>query len=223
MIEPLDPVRVEKLKSIEALGFNPYPTEYRYTQTIAKSSRNFPRNPPRNLSTTRSRSAWQAGSSPAVRFGKAGFLALSDGGARLQVYAKKDQLPERDFQLYQLLDIGDFIGVEGTLFRTRTGELTVLAKEITFLVEEFSSPAGEVARPDGCRNPLPATICGSCRESRSPRRFREAQPDHPRVAALSRRSRLFRSGDADPASDRRRRAREAVQDASQRARHARCT
>ena len=70
-------------------------------------------------------------------FGKAGFLGLSDGGAKLQVYAKKDQLPERDFQLYQLLDIGDFIGVEGTLFRTRTGELTVLAKEMTFLAKSF--------------------------------------------------------------------------------------
>ena len=56
---------------------------------------------------------------------------------QLQVYAKKDQLPERDFQLYQLLDIGDFIGVEGTLFRTRTGELTVLAKELSFLAKSF--------------------------------------------------------------------------------------
>ena len=48
-----------------------------------------------------------------------------------------DQLPERDFQLYKLLDIGDFIGVEGTLFRTRTGELTVLANELTFLAKSF--------------------------------------------------------------------------------------
>jgi lysyl-tRNA synthetase class 2 len=55
----------------------------------------------------------------------------------LQVYAKKDQLPERDFNLYKLLDIGDFIGVEGTLFRTRTGELTVLATELTFLAKCF--------------------------------------------------------------------------------------
>jgi lysyl-tRNA synthetase class 2 len=64
---------------------------------------------------------------------------LSDGEARVQVYAKKDQLPDRDFQLYQLLDIGDFIGVEGTMFRTRTGELTVLAKELTFLAKCFLS------------------------------------------------------------------------------------
>ena len=137
MIEPLEPVRVEKLKSIEALGYNPYPTEYRYTHTI-----------PQIVTEYADKSAEELERSPiAVRvagrvlanrpFGKAGFLGLSDGGLKLQVYAKKDQLPERDFQLYQLLDIGDFIGAEGTLFRTRTGELTVLAKEITFLAKSF--------------------------------------------------------------------------------------
>ena len=139
MIESLDPVRVEKLKSIEALGFNPYPTEYRYSQTIAQIVSEFADKPAEefepNPTTVR-----VAGRILASRpFGKAGFLALSDGGSKLQVYAKKDQLPERDFQLYQLLDIGDFIGVEGTLFRTRTGELTVLAKEITFLAKSFLS------------------------------------------------------------------------------------
>ena len=137
MIESLDPVRVEKLRSIEALGCNPYPTEYRYTQTIAeivaecsgKTAEELERNP---------KTVRIAGRIVASRpFGKAGFLALSDGGAKLQAYAKKDQLPERDFQIYQALDIGDFIGVEGAVFRTRTGELTVLAKEITFLAKSF--------------------------------------------------------------------------------------
>jgi lysyl-tRNA synthetase class 2 len=128
MIEPLEPVRVEKLKSIEALGYNPYPTEYRYTHTIPQIVAEFAEKTGEELEhnplTVRI-----AGRVLANRpFGKAGFLGLSDGGAKLQVYAKKDQLPERDFQLYQLLDIGDFIGVEGQLFRTRTGDLTVLAK-----------------------------------------------------------------------------------------------
>src|ERR1041385_8131608 len=68
-------------------------------------------------------------------FGKAGFITLSDGEGQLQVYAKKDQVSESDFQLYKLLDIGDFVGIEGTLFRTRTGELTVLATELRFLAK----------------------------------------------------------------------------------------
>ena len=137
MSESLDPVRVEKLRNIEALGYNTYPTEYRYTHTI-----------PQIVSEFSGKSAEELEHSPVnVRvagrilanrpFGKAGFLGLSDSGAKLQAYAKKDQLPERDFLLYQLLDVGDFVGVEGTLFRTRTGELTVLAKGITFLAKSF--------------------------------------------------------------------------------------
>jgi lysyl-tRNA synthetase, class II len=137
MIEPLEAVRVEKLKSIEALGYNPYPTEYRYTHTIEQIVEKFQAKPAEELESPPV-NVRVAGRILASRpFGKAGFLALSDGGSRLQVYAKKDQLPERDFQLYQLLDIGDFIGVQGTLFRTRTGELTVLAKEIVFLAKSF--------------------------------------------------------------------------------------
>jgi lysyl-tRNA synthetase class 2 len=137
MIEPLDPIRLEKLKSIEALGYNPYPTEFRHTHSIPDVVKAFGDKPgeelERNPQTVR-----VAGRILAHRpFGKAGFLGLSDGGEKLQTYAKKDQLPERDFQLYQLLDIGDFIGVEGPLFRTRTGELTVLAKSISFLAKSF--------------------------------------------------------------------------------------
>jgi lysyl-tRNA synthetase class 2 len=137
MIEPLEQVRVDKLKGIEALGYDLYPTEFRYTHTLDQIVEQFSAKTAEELEqapvTVR-----VAGRILANRpFGKAGFLALSDSGARLQVYAKKDKLPERDFQLYLLIDIGDFIGVEGTLFRTRTGELTVLAKEMTFLVKSF--------------------------------------------------------------------------------------
>jgi len=133
MIEPLEPVRVEKLKAIEALGYNVYPTEYRYTHTIAQIAEGFGQKTHDELEQ-QSVNVRIAGRMLANRpMGKAGFLGLSDSGQKLQVYAKKDKLPERDFQLYQLLDLGDFIGVEGTLFRTRTGELTVMAKEIVFL------------------------------------------------------------------------------------------
>jgi lysyl-tRNA synthetase class 2 len=137
MIEQLEPVRIEKLKSIEALGYNPYPTEYRYTHTIPQIVAEFAGKTAEDLEHNPV-NVRVAGRIIANRpFGKAGFVGLSDGGQKLQAYAKKDQLPERDFQLYQLLDIADFIGVEGPLFRTRTGELTILAKEMTFLAKSF--------------------------------------------------------------------------------------
>jgi len=68
-------------------------------------------------------------------FGKANFLVLSDGRSRIQVYIKKDSLPERDFDVFRLLDFGDFIGVEGHLFRTRTNELTIWASRLEFLAK----------------------------------------------------------------------------------------
>lgn len=66
-------------------------------------------------------------------FGKAGFLNLLDQTGTIQVYCRRDRLASDDFELYELLDIGDFIGVDGILFRTRTGELTVEAEKLFFL------------------------------------------------------------------------------------------
>jgi lysyl-tRNA synthetase class 2 len=68
-------------------------------------------------------------------FGKANFLVLSDGKARVQVYLRKDALSERDFQIFQLLDFGDWVGVEGRLFRTKTKELTIWASALEFLAK----------------------------------------------------------------------------------------
>ena len=66
-------------------------------------------------------------------FGKANFLVLSDGKTRIQVYLRKDSLPERDFAVFGLLDFGDWVGVEGRVFRTKTNELTIWAARLTFL------------------------------------------------------------------------------------------
>ena len=68
-------------------------------------------------------------------FGKANFFVLSDGRARIQVYIRQDSLPEREFQIYKLLDFGDFVGVEGRLFRTKSNELTIWASRLTFLAK----------------------------------------------------------------------------------------
>ncbi|HJT22737.1 MAG TPA: lysine--tRNA ligase [Nitrospira sp.] len=67
------------------------------------------------------------------RFGKAGFAVLQDGADRLQVYLKKDLLSEQAYRVAEQLDLGDWIGVTGTLFRTKTNELTVEVHELTLL------------------------------------------------------------------------------------------
>ena len=58
---------------------------------------------------------------------------LSDGHAKLQVYVRQDSMPELDFKIYKLLDFGDWVGVEGRLFRTKTNELTIWASRLHFL------------------------------------------------------------------------------------------
>jgi lysyl-tRNA synthetase, class II len=68
-------------------------------------------------------------------FGKANFLVLSDGINRIQAYIRQDALPELDFKVFKLLDLGDQVGVEGHLFRTRTGELTIYARGLEFLAK----------------------------------------------------------------------------------------
>ena len=67
--------------------------------------------------------------------GKAGFAQLQQSGQRLQIYVRKDDVGETAFSLYKLLDLGDHIGVTGYLFRTRTGELTIHVKTLTFLAK----------------------------------------------------------------------------------------
>jgi lysyl-tRNA synthetase class 2 len=67
------------------------------------------------------------------RFGKAGFAVLQDGSDRLQVYLKKDLLSEQAYTVTEQLDLGDWIGVTGVLFRTKTNEFTVEVHQLMFL------------------------------------------------------------------------------------------
>jgi lysyl-tRNA synthetase class 2 len=131
----MEQVRIEKLDRIRALGINPYPTEFRYTHAPRGVVDEFSARTAEELEATPV-TVRVSGRIVASRpFGKAGFLTLSEDGARIQVYARKDKLSETDFALYKLLDIADFVGAEGTLFRTRTGELTVQAVSLTFLAK----------------------------------------------------------------------------------------
>ena len=69
------------------------------------------------------------------KMGKAVFVDLSDGAARVQVYLRRDAVPEADWALYEQLDLGDHVGVAGIVFRTRTGELSVKASALDFLAK----------------------------------------------------------------------------------------
>jgi len=69
------------------------------------------------------------------KMGRATFFHIMDSRAKLQVYLREDKVSKRNYELFSLIDIGDIISVEGTLFKTKTGELTVLAESFTFLAK----------------------------------------------------------------------------------------
>ena len=80
--------------------------------------------------------------------GKTCFAHLMDQTGRIQLYARADALGD-DYALFTGLDLGDFIGVTGEVFRTRTGELTVAVKAFTFLAKSLRPlpECGSPARP----------------------------------------------------------------------------
>ncbi len=126
--------RLDRIAEIEALGFRPYGQRFDFTHTIPQILTEYGSRPAEELEPKVV--VRLAGRIQTVRrMGKAGFLHLAQGGERLQIYVKKDAVGENDFKLYQNLDLGDLIGVEGYLFRTRTGELSVHVEKIYFLAK----------------------------------------------------------------------------------------
>ena len=127
--------RQKKLRAIADLGFELYPRKFEFTHTLPQIVAEFSPRTGEELAAQKV-SIRVAGRVMTIRpHGKAGFAHLAGGGERLQIYVRLDAVGERDFELYKLLDLGDVIGVEGYLFRTRTGELTVHAERLQFLAK----------------------------------------------------------------------------------------
>ena len=127
-------LRQEKLRQIETLGQEIYPHKFEITHSIPEILEKYDK-PAAELDAERVH-VNVAGRLMSIRGqGKAGFAHLQQDGKRLQIYVKLDAVGEKAFQLYKLLDLGDYIGVRGYLFRTRTNELSVHVEQITFLAK----------------------------------------------------------------------------------------
>ncbi len=125
--------RQKKLEQIQALGFNPYPHEFRWSHTVAALLERFGNSSAAELEAAKTE-VRVAGRIVSLRLmGKAGFAHLLGSGERIQIYVKKDVVGENGFKLFHLLDLGDSIGVRGHLFRTKTNELSIWVEEIFFL------------------------------------------------------------------------------------------
>ena len=129
--------RRENFDELVRLGVDPYPRQFERTHSVQELVAAHGEKTGEALEAEQPR-ARTSGRIVAIRsFGKANFLVLSDGRARIQVYIRKDALSEQEFALFRLLDFGDFVGVEGRLFRTKTNELTIWASSLAFLAKCF--------------------------------------------------------------------------------------
>jgi lysyl-tRNA synthetase class 2 len=125
--------RRANMEALAQLGVDLYPHEFERTDTIRRLVDAHGAKSKDDLEAARVDTR-TSGRILAIRsFGKANFLVLSDGRARIQAYIRKDSLSELDFKVFTLLDLGDFVGVSGHLFRTKTNELTIWASSLTFL------------------------------------------------------------------------------------------
>ena len=137
-LEQIIESRLEKLKKIRDLGVNPYPYEFKCSHTTSQVTEDIV-----------GKKVSVAGRVMALRnMGKAAFTNIQDESGRVQLYIAKDDVGEDGYNLFKLIDIGDYIGVSGKIFITKTGAVTVKVKTLTLLSKNLR-PIPDVKEKDG--------------------------------------------------------------------------
>ena len=157
-IEQLIANRAAKLEALRALGVEPFPGRFRVGTSIQALRRDLDDATAEALEED-PRSVRIAGRIRAQRgHGKVSFIDVSDGAAQIQLYLRRDRLDETAWNVVQQLDLGDYIGLDGTVFRTRSGELSIAVRGVTVLAKAL--------------RPLPEKYHGlSDREARARQRY----------------------------------------------------
>ncbi len=125
--------RREKFQRLRDRGIEPYPHRYRRTHTIEEAVAFFRAEETGEGGETRTAPVSLSGRIMAMRgMGRASFIDLQDGSGQIQVHLRRDVLGE-GYELVRDLDLGDFLGAQGPLFLTRSGEITLEAHEVSFL------------------------------------------------------------------------------------------
>jgi lysyl-tRNA synthetase class 2 len=136
-------VRREKLAKLKEMGVDPYPYNYPRTHSARTILDRFDELEKEEDEVS------VAGRIMSLRLmGKSCFAHIQDATGRIQIYFKKDVVGDEIFEIVKLLDIGDHIGVTGTVFRTKTGEITVRAVKLQLLAKNLR-PLPIVKEKDG--------------------------------------------------------------------------
>jgi lysyl-tRNA synthetase class 2 len=135
--ENIGPERLEKLERIIALGINPYPNSYHRTHTNFEAHEFFQKNET-DTAILENTTFSLAGRITALRLmGKMAFIDILDGSAKIQLHFSINHLGEDKYKILHDIDIGDFLGATGTLFRTRSGEITLEVNDFTILAKSL--------------------------------------------------------------------------------------
>jgi len=118
--------RKEKLSKLREMGFEPYPHKYERTHISTEILNNFEDLEDKDVTIS--------GRVMALRkMGKASFIHIMDEFGQIQVFIKKDTVGEKVYEAFKLIDIGDFLGISGIVFKTKTREISINAMEVTIL------------------------------------------------------------------------------------------
>jgi lysyl-tRNA synthetase, class II len=126
--------RKAKLKALEAKGVFPFQNKFTPSESCAVAHDNY----------VEGRVVAVAGRITAHRdMGKSMFIDVRDQSGRIQVYAQKNIIEDEQFDFFSHLDLGDFVGVKGSLFTTKTGEISIKLASFTILAKSLRPPPGK--------------------------------------------------------------------------------
>ncbi len=134
-LEKLMADRMVKLDAIRERGLNPYPTRFRVEKSISNLREDFDSESTEKLEEMKAEVRVGGRLLAVRRQGKVVFADLSDGASKIQLFLRKNDLDEEMWELIKLLDLGDFLGVEGVVFRTRMGELSIRVARMEVLAK----------------------------------------------------------------------------------------
>ncbi len=129
--------RIKKAERLKQMGINLYPTGFKPDLPIAEIRKRYEEKDEKELEKEEAYYSI-CGRIMAIRsFGKATFIDIKDGSGKIQGYIRKDIVGDEKYSLFKLIDIGDIIGVKGKIFKTKTGELTVMIEDYKLLCKSI--------------------------------------------------------------------------------------
>ncbi len=126
-------VREQKMEKLVQEGIDPFPYNITKTHSIFEVVSSYAELSSKNLEDRKIKVIVPGRVMSIRRMGRAAFFHIADCREKLQAYLREDRIGEQNYNLFSLIDIGDWVSVEGVLFKTRTGELTILADSFTLL------------------------------------------------------------------------------------------